>query len=265
MILRNLQPDNMDPEKQFAEYGVGFHTDKENPTDSVFAFTDTYDHLIDTLARAFILNDKPFFLRVGGEMNGFWNGYTPWIFPLAYRKLVTELRNRGVANMAVVWCYEPDASADFADSTEQGWKWYVEDDMVDWFGLDLFDADHFDPDLPDEERDSLTAKGKTEKFLQFAEGRGKPVYLNELSARHVEITPDSLDPDSLDGIHDWEYWFAPFFEFLDLHPCVKAMNYINLLWTQIEQYKTWGDSRIEINTYIRKRWIQKITEPRFLY
>lgn len=261
-LLRMLEPDHIDHQKQFAELSVHF-SDASQMLDSAFAFTDQYDHYIDTLAQALILHNRPVFLRVGLEVNGPWNGYTPWIFPKAFKKLVEEMRIRSVDCMATVWCYEPDAEADFADSTEMGWKWYPGDDVVDWFGLDLFDVEHFDPEEPDFSRDSLTLKGRSEFFLQFAQEREKPVYLNELSARHVYITPDAEDPDSVDGIHDWEFWFEPFFAFLELHPNVKAFNYINLDWTEIEQYSTWGDARIEINSYIKENWIEKLSDPRF--
>jgi len=263
-ILGMLRPEHIDPDRQFVEISIHFMTD-DQAVDSAFAFSDGYDNYIDTLAQALRLHDRPVFLRIGLEMNGAWNGYTPWIFPKAFRKLAEALNNRQIENVAYVWCYEPDAPADFADSTENGWAWYPGDDVVDWFGLDLFDADHFDPDLPDSTRNDLTKKGRSEAFLEFAQERGKPVYLNELSARNVFITPDTADPDSADGKKDWETWFEPLFRFLDLHPSVKAFNYIDLEWTQIPQYATWGDARIEINSTIRERWIERLAGPRFLH
>ena len=264
-IFGMLRPDHIDPDQQFTELSVQFAEADDKILDSLFAFTDSLDHYIDTLAQALNIHDRPIFLRIGLEMNGAWNGYTPWIFPQAFRKLVEELRYRQVENVATVWCYEPDAQPDYGDSTEAGWKWYPGDDVVDWFGLDLFDADHFHPDLPDSNGNRLTKKGRSEAFLQFAEQRGKPVYLNELSARGVNIVPDENDPDSTQGKQDWMNWFDPFFRFLDLHPNVKALNYIDLDWTQIPKYVGWGDARIEINGYIKNQWIDKLTDSRFLH
>lgn len=260
-----LRPRHIDPESQYAELSVHITEDGSVMLDSAFAFTDAYDSYMDTLAKALVLHDRPFFLRIGLEMNGPWNGYTPWIFPVAFRKLVEGLRSRGVTKMATVWCYEPDAEADFADSTEAGWKWYPGDDVVDWFSLDVFDADHFDPDLPDSTGTRPTKKGRSELFLQFAEARDRPVYLNEVSARGVFIVPDGSDPDSAEGKADWDLWFDPFFRFLEDHPLIKAFNYINLDWTQIDQYVTWGDARIEINTVIRERWIAEMQKTRYLH
>jgi hypothetical protein len=275
-LLTALAPDNFDPETQYAEISVQFelNTTRGDSTiammvDTIFADSDTYDSYMDTLAIALRQDGRPLFLRIGLEMNGSWNGYTPWAFPRAFRKLALGLRERGVDNFVTVWCYEPDAPNDFADSTGWGWKWYPGDDVVDWFGLDPFDADHFDPDAPDSVEGrggmDISKKGRTEQFLRFAEERRKPVYLNELSARHVWITPHNEDVDSTHGEVDWDYWFEPFFRFMDNHPNIKAFNYINLDWTTIGQYQHWGDARLEINEYIRDHWVEAMSDERYIH
>ena len=262
-ILQAFSQSHISPDSQYMEVSTHFE-DANGPLDSVFAFTNNIDSCIDIIADAFKQHGKPIFFRIGLEMNGAWNGYTPWIFPKAYRKLVEELRARDVKNIATIWCYEPDAPADFADSTAQGWKWYPGDDVVDWFSLDPFPKEHFDPSLPDSSGGQITKKGKSELFLKFAEERKKPVYLNETTAHSVHITPDSLDIDSADGIYDWGYWFVPFLQFLNIHPNIKAFNYINLDWTPYPQWEHWGDARIEINSYISKLWVDSLSNEKFL-
>ncbi len=268
-LLRAFHAEHIDRESQYIELSTHFKRDGET-VDDVFANTDELDGYIDTLAAAFRRYGRPIFFRIAYEVNGAWNAYHPYILPRAFRKLVEGVRERGADNFATVWCYEPDAPGDFADSTGRGgWKWYPGDDVVDWFGLDPFDADHFDPDEPDSiqrgDRWVLTKKGKTEKFLRFAHARGKPVYLNELSARHVWITPHDEDVDSTRGEVDWNRWFEPFFAFLDNHPAIKGLNYINLDWTRFDQWEHWGDARLQINEYIRDRWIDRLSGERFLH
>jgi len=263
-LVQSLTRNIVHSDSQYIEFGVHFRGRDTLMLDSVFVFTDSLDHYVDTLATALQQVGRPFFLRVGFEFNGYWNPYRPYIYPLAFRKLVTDLRARGVPEFASVWCYEPDAQADFADSTAQGWKWYPGDDVVDWFGLDPFDMEHFNPALPDTERGQLTPKGRSEAFLRFAQERQKPVYLNELSARNVFIVPDSLDPQGDSGRADWYYWFDPFFQFVADHPDIKGWNYINLDWTRYQTYQTWGDARLEINAEIRTRWVDSLMSPRFL-
>jgi len=265
-VLQGLQYPWQDIDKQFVEYGVHFHKTQEEPYDSLFAFTDELDHYIDTLAIAFKQHGKPFFLRIGGEMSGAWNNYTPYTYPKAFRKLVLELRKRNVDNFATVWCYEPVAPADFADSTKLGWKWYPGDDVVDWYGLDVFPVRDFGPDEPDSSRNgTISEKGKSELFLKFARDKGYPVYINETTAHSEHIIPDSEDPGNVKGKEIWEHWFIPFFQFLDNHPEIKAVNYINLDWTPIERWEHWGDARLEINSYIKNAWIAELKKSKYIH
>ncbi|NQT35674.1 T9SS type A sorting domain-containing protein [bacterium] len=269
-VIAGLTNPIFHPDSQYIEYSLHFTRDGVHMLDSVFALTDELDNYIDTLEIAFNRVDRPFFLRIGFEFNGNWNPYHPFIYPLAFRKLVEELRDRGIDNFATVWCYEPDAGSDFADSNRAGWKWYPGDDVVDWFGIDPFDVAGFDPDLPDSisrgDLRNITKKGKTELFLSFARERRKPVFLNELSAVRLDITPDEEDADSVDGIRDWESFFVPFFEFLDNHPEIKGLNYIDIDWTQIDQYRElgWRDARLEINSYIRNRWVAALVDDSYI-
>lgn len=266
-IIGGLAPEAMDTNKQYIEFGVHFHKTQDEPYDSIFAYTNEMDHYMDSLAIAMKAVNRPFFLRIGGEMNGPWNNYTEYTFPKAFRKLVLGLRQRGVNNFAAVWCYEPAAAADFADSTELGWKWYPGDDVVDWYGLDVFPLRDFDPEAPDTNRNdgSWSSKGKSELFLQFARERGYPVYINETTCHSENVIPDNEDPGFVEGEKIWGHWFEPFFTFLAGHPEIKAFNYINLDWTPIEKWTHWGDCRLEINTYIKEHWIAELAKDKYIH
>ena len=56
---------------------------------------------------------KPVMMRIGGEFSGWWNGYHPYEYPKAFRKIVSMFRQAGVNNVAFVWCFEPAAPDDF--------------------------------------------------------------------------------------------------------------------------------------------------------
>ena len=270
--IQSLTRNIVHEDSQYCEFSMHWQgRDAMLMLDSIYVYTDEWDHWVDTLEIAFRQVDRPFFFRIGFEFNGDWNPYHPYIYPIAFRQLVEDLRGRGIDNFATVWCYEPDAAGDFADSSRDGWKWYPGDDVVDWFGLDLFNHEHFDPDEPDsvEGRNGwdISRKGRSEAFLRFAEARGKPVFLNELSAIDIDATPDSTDADSADGQHDWELWFEPFFEFIDNHQNIKGWNYINLDWSSVGHYGDmgWQDARLEINSYIRERWVERVSDERFIH
>ncbi len=266
-LVQSLTQPVVHPDSQYVEFSMHWQgRDATQMLDSVYVYTDQWDSYVDSLEAAFRQVNRPFFFRIGFEFNGNWNPYHPWIYPLAFRKLVLELRHRGINNFATVWCYEPDADGTFADSTDAGWKWYPGDDVVDWFGLDVFQVEHFDPSLADSGRGGLTKKGKSEAFLRFAEVRRKPVYLSEFSSIHTSSTPDSLDADSSDGRSDWDSFFVPFFRFVDNHPNIKGWNYIDINWSSINSYadQGWRDARLEINVILRENWAQMMTDQRFI-
>jgi len=267
-LVQSLRRGIVHPDSQFIEFSMHWQgRDALQMLDSVYVFTDQWDRYVDSLEIAFRQVNRPFFFRIGFEFNGAWNPYHPYIFPMAFRKIVTDLRERGIDNFATVWCYEPDAPGDFADSTRQGWKWYPGDDVVDWFGLDLFQVEHFHPDLPDSGRGGITKKGKSEAFLRFAEARGKPVYLNEFSSIHTSSTPDSLDREGDDGRADWDAFFVPFFRFVENHSGIKGWNYINVNWGAIDSYaqQGWRDARLDVNRILRENWVNRMTEDRFIH
>jgi hypothetical protein len=267
-MMQGLTQPIVHADSQFVEFSMHWQgRDASVMLDSIYFYTDQWDQYVDMLDSAFMLTNRPIFFRIGFEFNGNWNPYHPWIYPQAFRKLVLELRRRGRDNFATVWCYEPDADGSFADSTRQGWKWYPGDDVVDWFGLDLFQVEHFDPALPDSGRGGLTKKGKSEAFLRFAEARRKPVFLNEFSSIHTVSTPDSLDPNGNDGRADWEAFFVPFFQFVENHPGIKGWNYIDVNWNVVGHYgeQGWRDARLEINRVLRENWVAQMTGERFLH
>ncbi|MDH7516516.1 MAG: FlgD immunoglobulin-like domain containing protein [Bacteroidota bacterium] len=234
-------------------------------TDSIIAVSTTYDPIIDsiiTLAKGY---GRRMFLRIGGEFNGAgpnWNGggYHPYLYVTMFRKIVDMFAARGFRDsIATVWCYYPAAANDFDSVDAKGPRWYPGDAYVDWFGLDLFDAQDFDLSQPDSIRGSLTRKAKAERFLAMARTHGKPVYLNETSAARIDITPDSAD-----GIRDWESWFEKFFAFIAAHPEIKGFNYINALWPE-RAYPGWGDARIQNNALIRKRYTEELRNPKYIH
>lgn len=237
-----------------------FFKDRNGSTDSIIATSQTYDWIIDSMITLCKLFGKGFFLRIGGEFNGSWNGYHPYLYVTMFRKIVDMFARAGLRDsIATIWCYEPDAPNDFDSVDSQGYRWYPGDEYVDWFGLDVFDASHFDISLPDFDNRGITEKGKSERFLAMARTKGKPVYLNETSAKGINITNDLSD-----GMNDWNNWFAKFFEFIDSHTEIKGFNYINANWPP-SAYPGWGDARIQNNTFILDNYRKELKKPKYIH
>lgn len=247
------------------EVGLFLVTSNASPTgatDSIIAVSTQYDYFLDSVIAISANYGRRMFVRIGGEFNGWWNGggYHPYYYVQAFRKIVNMYAARGLRDsIATNWCYEPDGPNDFDSIGVNGPLWYPGDGFVDWFGLDVFDAEHFDPLLPDTLRGQITKKGKSERFLAMARARGKPVFLNESSAKNVTITPDSID-----SRNDWNRWFAKFWTFIGNHAEIKGFNYINQDWENTG-YPGWGDARIQNSPFITAWYRQEMRNPRYIH
>jgi hypothetical protein len=246
---------------RFVELSIGFQ-DGRGSTDSIIATSTQHDAVIDSLAAICRDHRARLFVRPGFEFNGPWNGYHPYLYVTAFRKVVDRFRQAGAADsVAFNWCYYPGGAPNDFDSVDvNGPRWYPGDGYVDWFGLDVFDTLDFKLTLPDFESGQITTKGKSERFLMMARLKSKPVFLSETTAKGMNITPDLQD-----GINDWDKWFVPFWEFIAAHPEVKGFNYINWDWTRIPQYAAWGDARVSNNAYITQRYREEMRKPRYIH
>ncbi len=234
-------------------------------TDSIIAVSNQYDWIIDSIISISKSYGKSMFLRIGGEFNGKapdWNGggYHPHLYVTMFQKIVDRYKAKGYRDsVATIWCYEPDAANDFDSINNKGALWYPGDDYVDWFGLDVFDATHFDQTLPDFDRGSITKKGKSERFLSMARTKSKPVFLSETSAKGINISSNPTD-----GINDWNNWFAKFFAFIAAHKEIKGYSYIDANWPT-GAYPNWGDARIENSTYITDKYKEEMKNSKYIH
>ncbi|MEX0736093.1 MAG: glycosyl hydrolase [Bacteroidota bacterium] len=245
----------------FVELSIGFQ-DGNNSTDSLIAESTVYDATIDSIAAVCKEYGLRLLVRPGFEFNGSWFGYHPYFYVKAFRKVVDRFTATGIRDsVAFQWCYYPAGPNDFDVIDGQGARWYPGDDYVDWFGLDLFNNFDFLLSLPDyTQGGQITQKGKSERFLTMAREKNKPVFLSETSAKDINTSPDPQD-----GLNDWENWFKPFFEFIEAHPEIKGFNYINWNWSGIQTYASWGDARIENNSYILTAYKNELRKPQYLH
>jgi uncharacterized protein (TIGR03437 family) len=193
-------------------------------------FDTEIGHLITGLRRL----ATPVYLRIGYEFNGAsWNGYRPTPFKAAYRRIAERIRAAAGLEIALVWCSAIDGTRNNI------MEFYPGDDVVDWFAIDIFSANHFaDPD--------------TAKFVADAAQRRKPVMLGETTPRGI----GAQRPEN------WGQWFEPFFTWMRNTPQVKHFNYINWDWADAAVrnnqpgWANWGDARIETPaaTEVRQRY-----------
>lgn len=190
-----------------------------------------YDALIDTLVQVLASYDRPVFLRIGYEFNGSWNGYQPNTYKQAFRRIYERLAAARVRNVATVWCYGPDSEQDAYTA------FYPGDDVVDWWGIDLFKPASF-------------TYASTGQFLADARTHRKPVMIGESTPKFVGVSK---------GEASWNEWFRPYFDLIAVNPHVKAFCYINWNWARFEYWKDWGDARIGQNNYVRDAYRREMT------
>jgi hypothetical protein len=67
------------------------------------------------------------------------------------------------------------------------------------------------------------------------------------------------------GEESWRRWFAPCFDFIERND-VRAFCYINWDWESIPMFRGqgWGDTRIQINEYVKSAWLLETKKPRYL-
>ncbi|MGQ0702558.1 MAG: hypothetical protein ACT4PM_05430 [Gemmatimonadales bacterium] len=212
------------------------------------------------LANLFAGYGKPVLLRIGGEFSGWWNGYHPYEFPKAFRKIVNLFRAAGADNVAFVWCYEPAAPADFAETNASGAaKWYPGRDVVDWFSIDLFAAG--DVGGPATGHGGSLAYGRTLAFLDFAVAEGKPVVIAESAPAHYDLSDPSDAPLA------WAEWFSPYFALMAGRSEIKWFTYINVDWTISSYYAEsgWKNNDLSVNPSLAAKYQAELLKPKYLH
>jgi len=149
--------------------------------------------------------------------------------------------------------------------------WYPGDQFVDWIGISYWVAN-------DEYQLGETSLDKDVRNLvyNFARKHKKPVCYTECSLVSLYIDQDG--ENGSDGPY-LSYWFGPptrfpqtseeiwenAFEYLfneieENRDVVRLLSYINTNWGVSVN---WGDSRLQLNDYIRERFFNRITDKKY--
>ncbi len=234
-------------------------SDKLYASDAEIAHSAKWDSRIADVANLLKAYKKPVLLRIGGEFNGSWNGYHPWDYPLAFRKIVTRIRAAGADNVAFVWCYEPAAPGDFYEQNAAGaWKWYPGDDVVDWFSIDLFASGDVTPGAGGH-GGGVTAYSRTVAFLDLAVAKSRPVVIAESSPSHFDVVAD--------GLNAWNGWFAPYFALIAARPEISWFVYINYDWSKASYYANngWKNNDISANPALVAQYVAEVSKAKYLH
>lgn len=229
--------------------------------DDDVANTTTYDGRIADLIAVMQAFGRPVMFRIGGEFSGWWNGYHPYEYPRAFRKIVQRFRQAGVPNVAFIWCYEPAAADDFdaVDAAGQP-KWYPGDDVVDWFGIDVF-ASHDVGGPATGHGGQSTAFARTIRFLDMAVAHNRPVIIAESAPAHYDLGTTAQAEAA------WQQWFTPYFDLIAGRPEILWFHYINYDWTQASYYagSGWKNNDLSASPMVANRYRTELADPRYLH
>jgi hypothetical protein len=206
---------------------------------------------------------RPVFLRIGYEFDGSWNHYDPVAYKKVFQKIVTIFKEMQVTNCATVW--QAAASPFNGNNNKNINDWYPGDDYVDWVGYSWFQS-------------TPKKLALTDNVLAFARAHHKPVMVCESAPQGydtVNLTLRDLasgkNPKSKTAEQIWNEWYVPYFNYIEKNKdTIKAVAYIDVnwdsqrLWGPPYRQGYWGDSRVEVNPVIKAKWIETISQGKWM-
>ncbi len=206
-----------------------------------------HDARIGELARALGATQRPVYLRIGYEFDGEHHHYDPGAYKTAYRRIVGGIRKAGVANVAYVW-HSIAVRPTFG--RRDPLDWWPGDDCVDWVGISFFLVDEVPGLAPDRQR-----------LVEIAREKKLPVMICEASA--VRATPAQK---RLQGEAYWDFWYKPFFTFLETTPEVRAFSIIHCDWDRLSVSRAlqWGPCLLDRDPVVLERWRKEMRRGKFV-
>ena len=201
-----------------------------------------YDDNIQRLKKWIEATESTVILRIGYECDYPIYQYDPQEFVAAYQYIFNKLVDGGrPENLMFLWHSATMATFDY----HSRFSWYPGDDMVDIFGISVFRQYKPHGGMWGSQRD-------IDEVYKMAKARNKPLMIAESTA-FGGITDNS-----------WRNWFAHVQRVIDQYD-VRLFSYINTDWEQQVYWKGqgWGDTRIEANPKIKKKWETYLQDERF--
>ncbi len=270
-----------------AALAVGLAIDTCNQDDhQVNISKGKYDKTIAVMVEHFkSLAPRKVFLRIGYEFDGPWNCYSPEHYRSAFQTIAGAIKMRGADNIATVWqsAAWPDSYGNSIYDTGLAnhlARWYPGDEFVDWISTSVFYRDlsqwnYPPPRTPDQGQQAILAFARSHKKpVMIAESAPQGYRIGQLSQSVIQEN----NPKAVTAEQIWQNWYQPYFDFIySNNDIIRAVAYINTHWdTQAMwqcqpgiaagqpgcQQGNWGDTRVQANELIKKRWLGEITDSK---
>lgn len=208
-----------------------------------------HDDLIQELGNWIQSTNRPVFLRIGYEFDGWeWNHYKRKHYLKAWSRVHRIFEEMQIENVAFVWQSKGNGSDQKVLE-----EWYPGDEIVDWCAYSYFG--HADTEM-----------------ITFARKHKKPVFIAEATpVREMDnlFFDSDLKKDKIAQLM-WQIWFEPFFKTIEENKdVVKAFSYINSDWSSQAMWINnpvfqQVDSRIQVSEYISEKWIEELSKPKYI-
>ena len=199
--------------------------------------------MLDTVREA----RNPVLLRIGYEFNNPGSLYDPSLYIQTFRGVVERIREGHSDNLATVW----NTTAAGFDS-ENFMRWYPGDDVVDWWGIDLFDLKDFD-------------RPQLAEFLEKARSHRKPVVICEATPVFRSSTSGHVRGPKSDA--EAAAWFQRLVDLINAHQEIQAVSLISVDWRRLHAIlpgSGWPDARINSWPKAVAIWKKALAEKRFI-
>ena len=175
-----------------------------------------FDDQIKKLAGYIKSYNRPVYLSIGSEVNNPFYTINPEYYPSAYRHIVDIFEGENVENVSYVW-HVIGMKPGYLNRDPM--DWYPGDTYVNWIGISIFKLteEHY----PDEDYFSGHTR---DRILEIAREKDLPIMICESGTVGVKKY------HSKTGQEYWDFWYEPFFEFIEQNPEVKAFNNFNDDW-----------------------------------
>src|ERR1700683_270866 len=208
--------------------------------------TGMRDPVLWTLADALRDVGRPVLIRVGYEFNNPYALYQTSGYIGAFRHVAELMRKDRATNVATVW----DATA-IGLSDPNYMKWYPGDDVVDWWGVNLFDPRDF-------------GRPESAAFIADAARHHKPTLIGEASPVFETGTGQVRGAKSAS---EATKWYEALFDLIRAHPAVKAFSLIAVDWRRLHAIvpgKGWPDARLDKWPPAAVLVKKQLADPRFI-
>jgi len=199
--------------------------------------------LLDTIRAA----RNPVLLRIGDEFNDPSAQYDPSLFIQTFRGAVQRIHEAHLDNVATVW----NATAAGLGGTNF-MRWYPGDDVVDWWGIDLFDPRDFD-------------QAQLAEFLEKATSHQRPVIICEAAPVFRDTTPGRVRGPKSDA--EAAAWYQKLTQLIGQHAEIKGVAVISVDWPRLHSNlpgSGWPDTRIRQWPKAAAVWKKFLSEKRFI-